>query len=163
MTPTRAELIHELVNAAVAEGMRNSDIRNRIISLTRPEERREAIDYLKLIRTKRGEELNVFTGESNLSDGFRSRTPSINRPDPQSEVRPMPFANWPAEARGLARERIWTAFDELEADLDKRPTRTVIAARLHTSESTLRRAQRDLGIPGWPVPRHPVDLKDDRR
>lgn len=154
MNPSRAELIHELVDTAITQGLRNSEIRNRINSFTQPDERREAIDYLKLIRTRRGEDINVFTGESNLSDGFRSRTPIGVKPtEPQAERGPIPLADGPPEARGLSRERIWTAFDELEVGLDRRPTRTEIAGRLHTSESTLERAQQDLGIPGWPPPK----------
>lgn len=55
MNPTRAELLHELVNTAIAEGRSNTEIRNRINSFTQPEERREAVDYLKLMRTRRRE------------------------------------------------------------------------------------------------------------
>jgi hypothetical protein len=163
MNSTRAELIHELVNSAIAQGLRNSEIRNRINLFTQPEERREAWDYLKLIRTRRGEDINIFTGETNLSDGFRSRTAiSVKPTEPQAERGPTPFAHWPIEARGQTRERIWKAFDDLEVRFGKRPARTVVAEHLNTSESTLERAQHELGIRGWPPARAPV-LKDDLR
>jgi hypothetical protein len=66
-----------------------------------------------------------------------------------------PFGGWPADARGQTRERIWNAYNDLEKDLGERPTRERVAAKLNTTEPTLKRAQKDLGIAGWPPPRHP--------
>jgi hypothetical protein len=164
VNPTRVELIHELVSTAVAEGLRNAEIRNRINMITQQEERGEAIDYLKLLRTRRGEDINLLTGESNLGDDFSSpKTISVVPGALEAGRGRLPFAEWPIERRGLTRELIWTAFDTVENANDKRPARTLVAGRLHISESTLRRAQEDLGIPGWPPARQPVSGKIEHR
>jgi hypothetical protein len=55
-----------------------------------------------------------------------------------------------ASSRGLTREDIQGTFRRLQAESDRRPSRLDVAGALHTSEATVKRAQEDLGISGWP-------------
>jgi hypothetical protein len=82
-----------------------------------------------------------------------STVPDTSAPEAVSQT--DHFAGWPVEARGRTREEIWAKYDELERDADERPTRLAVAAALHTTEPTLKRAQKDLGIAGWPPPHRP--------
>jgi hypothetical protein len=71
ISPARLELIHLLVRAAVERNLPNRAIKNRINGFTRDlEEQREAVDYLTLLRTQRGDDLNLFTDTSNVRDDF---------------------------------------------------------------------------------------------
>ncbi len=54
------------------------------------------------------------------------------------------------EARGLSERQIRTAVQELRDRLDRAPTRELVAGHLRTSEATLKRAMRDLGLGPWP-------------
>lgn len=53
-------------------------------------------------------------------------------------------------ARGFTKRQIKRAAAEVRANRDGHPTRAEVAEALHTTESTLYRAMRDLGMSGWP-------------
>ena len=55
-------------------------------------------------------------------------------------------------SRGLSEEQIRRMVARMRGRLDRAPNQEEVAAELHTSESTLRRAMRDLGMEGWPPP-----------
>jgi len=81
ITPVRLELIHVLVRRAVDEDLPNFEIKNRINHFTQGlEERREAVEYLTLLRTQRGDDLNLFTGISNVNDDFFRAGPHVATP-----------------------------------------------------------------------------------
>ncbi len=97
-------------------------------------------------------------------DWFQQRGKQVGakippRPPIPPSVRraPRTFAGWPTVARGLSREEVWEAYDKLKPKRDRRPTRTAVAGDLGVHESTLERAQKDLGIGGWPPPRQPPE------
>lgn len=60
------------------------------------------------------------------------------------------------EARGLTERQIRETVKVLRDVLDRTPTRAEVAAKLHHSEPTLKRAMRDLGMGPWP-PAPPED------
>jgi hypothetical protein len=53
-------------------------------------------------------------------------------------------------ARGLKLSEIQAAYRERRDRFDRKPTRVEVATALHTSEATVKRAQKELGKPGWP-------------
>jgi hypothetical protein len=53
-------------------------------------------------------------------------------------------------ARGLRLSEIQAAYRQERERRDGQPTRLEVATALHTTESTLKRAQKELGKPGWP-------------
>ncbi len=55
-----------------------------------------------------------------------------------------------AVARGLTEGVIREAADRVRRRLDRTPTRARVAEELHTTESTLKRAYRELGMGKWP-------------
>lgn len=61
-----------------------------------------------------------------------------------------------ASARGFTAKQIRTKVQELRERFDKAPSRFDVAAALHTSEATLKRAVKELGIGPWP-PAPPED------
>jgi hypothetical protein len=54
------------------------------------------------------------------------------------------------EARGFRADQIRVEVQRLRAALDRAPTRAETAQALNTSEATLKRAVRDLGLGSWP-------------
>jgi hypothetical protein len=149
MNATRVELIHLLVSRAVAEGLPNNEIKNRISSFAQsPDERREGLDHLVLIRTRRGEDLNIFTGESNLTDSFRSPTRSANSTEIAERVQGS--SPPPLTSRGFTERQIRDAVAAVWHKSGFTPRRADVRARLNTSESTLKRAMKDLGMGPWP-------------
>lgn len=88
---SRVELIHELVNQAVAVGRSNGAIQNQIAAVAQgPDERREGFDYLTLIRTMRSEEINMFGGVSNVSFGFPPQLAGASSDEIRGEDGPNP-------------------------------------------------------------------------
>lgn len=85
--------------------------------------------------------------------GRRAR-PVILRERHQLESAVAQLVGQPAEipetARGLTEPAIRRAAAAERRAVDGHPTRTGVAARLNTSESTLKRAMRDLGMGPWP-------------
>lgn len=65
-------------------------------------------------------------------------------------VAPPPPAAPPGTARGLTRRAILAATAAERLDADGQPDRGKVAGRLHTSESTLKRAMEDLEMGPWP-------------
>jgi hypothetical protein len=59
-------------------------------------------------------------------------------------------------ARGFSERQIRAKVQELRERLDQAPTRALVASELHTSEATLKRALKDLGLGPWP-PAPPED------
>jgi AraC-like DNA-binding protein len=59
-------------------------------------------------------------------------------------------------ARGFSERQIRAKVQELRKRLDQAPTRALVASELHTSEATLKRALKDLGLGPWP-PAPPED------
>ena len=55
-------------------------------------------------------------------------------------------------ARGLTESVIRRTADDVRRSRDGHPTQLAVARDLNTSESTLKRAMRDLGMLGWPPP-----------
>ena len=55
-------------------------------------------------------------------------------------------------SRGLSEEQIRRVVATMRGRLDRAPNQEEVAAELHTSESTLRRAMKDLGMEAWPPP-----------
>jgi hypothetical protein len=53
-------------------------------------------------------------------------------------------------ARGLKLSEILAAYRQQREERDRRPTRLEVATALHTSEATLKRAQKELGKAAWP-------------
>ena len=53
-------------------------------------------------------------------------------------------------ARDLTRSQIRRAAADVRRERDGHPSKAEVAGRLHTSESTLKRAMRDLGMAAWP-------------
>ena len=151
MNAARVELIHQLVSRAVVEGLPNNEIRNLISSFAHgPDERREGLDYLALLRTRRGEDLNIFSGESNLSDSFRSRPQSAN-----DNETPAPVQDSAAIERisgGYRAHDIIRAAASVRERRGEPPTQTEVAAELGISDRTLRRRMKDLGMGRWPLP-----------
>ena len=77
---------------------------------------------------------------------------------PERRHPPRTFAGFPSVAHGMTREEIWKGYDELKPKLDRRPTRLAVAGVLGVSESTVERAQKELGIRRWPPPRRPPEI-----
>jgi hypothetical protein len=100
--------------------------------------------------------LKSFYLASDSRQRLDSAKPGLLGPTPRIQGQ-LQRGRWPQEARGTTRESIWATYDELAQAEGRRPTREKVARALHTTESTLERAQRDLGIPGWPPPRRPID------
>lgn len=152
MNVARVELIHQLIDRAVAEGLSNQEIRNLIGAFARAsDERDEGLDYLAMLRTRRGEDLNVFSGESNLTEFFRSPRYAPNDLETQPSVHASSAPK--LTARGYTVREINEAASAVRTETRRRPTRTAVAGRLGTSESTLRRAMNELGMGAWPPPR----------
>jgi hypothetical protein len=62
----------------------------------------------------------------------------------------------PREAHGLTDRRIRDAAHNVRKRTDRAPTRAQVASELHTSEATVKRAMKALGMTGWP-PAPPED------
>lgn len=75
-----------------------------------------------------------------LTDGWFDE----GRPEPQET---------PGHARGLTERAIRRAVTDTWEERGRRPTQLAVAARLHTSESTLKRAMKDLKLGSWPPAR----------
>jgi hypothetical protein len=131
MNPTQVARIHELVRKAVAEGLSNLETQNRIASFASgQDERREAFDYLKLLRTQRGEDINIFSGESNLSESFRSAWVGAREKETEPAFTGQALRPTPAEVRAM-RDALRTA---------GRPHGYgTLSKALHASKSTIRR------------------------
>jgi hypothetical protein len=76
--------------------------------------------------------------------------------DYAEEIETVLSAKDRGEARGFTERQIRTTVQTLRQRLDKLPTRVLVATELNTSEATLKRALKDLGMGPWP-PAPPED------
>jgi hypothetical protein len=68
----------------------------------------------------------------------------------EADDEPGDEAESPQEARGFTERVIRDAVAEVRQQRDGNPTREAVAARLHTSVPTLRRAMKELQMGPWP-------------
>jgi hypothetical protein len=100
----------EVIRQLVGSGEGQLEIDNRIAMMAESQtERQELREFVQLLRTARGEDINIFSGKSRLSQGYRP----VNRPiqgQDQSERRHSPTR--PIEKRGPGRPG-WPADGDL--------------------------------------------------